>query len=110
MKQCLTTGKITLADVMGDTAILKAMLSNEDDTVAAHDRARNHDDAIQKLRDFFEHALMDEKRHRTWMEKTVQARAADPRVTEPMALSIRRRRRPNNPVIRPRPSPRTPRA
>ncbi len=73
MKQWLTTGKIALADLMGDTAILKAMRSNEDDTVAAYDRARNHDDAIQESRDFFEHALMDEKRHRAWMEKAAQA-------------------------------------
>ena len=39
MKQMLTTGKIALADMMGDAAILRAMKTNEDDTVAAYERA-----------------------------------------------------------------------
>jgi hypothetical protein len=35
MKQMLTTGKIALADLLGDAAILKALKTNEDDTVTA---------------------------------------------------------------------------
>ncbi|MBU2958359.1 ferritin-like domain-containing protein [Paracoccus sp. 1_MG-2023] len=72
MKQMLTTGKIALADLMGDGAILKAMRTNEEDTVTAYDRARQHDDAIPASREFFEKALADEKRHRAWMEEASQ--------------------------------------
>ena len=39
MKAILTQGKVVLADMFGDSAILKAMKTNEDDTVTAYDRA-----------------------------------------------------------------------
>jgi hypothetical protein len=50
MKQILTTGKIALADLMGDAAILKAMKTNEDDTVTAYERRltpRRRDPSVQ---------------------------------------------------------------
>ncbi len=72
MKQYLTTGKIALADMMGDAAILKAMKTNEDDTVTAYERASRHQDAIPKSRAFFEKALHDEERHRAWMDNTAR--------------------------------------
>lgn len=72
MKQMLTTGKIALADLMGDAAILKAMKTNEDDTVTAYGRAAVHKDAIPKSRAFFEKALKDEERHRAWMDNTAR--------------------------------------
>ena len=70
MKQMLTTGKIALANLMGDAAILKAMKTNEDDTVTAYERAARHRDAVPKSGAFFEKALADEQRHRDWMEQT----------------------------------------
>ncbi len=73
MKQMLTTGKIALADLMGDGAILKAMKTNEDDTVTAYERAARHPDAIPASRAFFENAHQDEERHRAWMETTAKA-------------------------------------
>lgn len=72
-KQMLTTGKIALADLMGDGAILKAMRTNEEDTVTAYERASRHHDALPESRAFFEKALADEIRHRDWMERTAQA-------------------------------------
>lgn len=72
MKQMLTTGKIAMADLMGDAAILKAMKTNEDDTVTAYERAANHQDAVPKSKAFFQKALADEQRHRAWMETTAQ--------------------------------------
>ncbi|MCQ0988365.1 ferritin-like domain-containing protein [Jiella marina] len=69
-KQMLTTGKIALMQLGGDKAILKAMKTNEDDTVTAYERAAHHADAIEKSREFFAKALADEKRHREWMDKT----------------------------------------
>jgi rubrerythrin len=72
MKQMLTTGKIAMADMLGDAAILKAMKTNENDTVAAYERAAKHDDAIPQSKAFFQKALHDEERHRSWMESTAK--------------------------------------
>lgn len=70
MKKMLTTGKVALADMVGgDSAILKAMKTNEDDTVTAYERASQHGDAIPKSKDFFAKALADEQRHRSWMQE-----------------------------------------
>ncbi|WP_299815608.1 ferritin-like domain-containing protein [uncultured Jannaschia sp.] len=71
-KQMLTTGKIALADLMGDSAILSAMKTNEDDTVMAYERAAQHENALPKSKAFFEKALADETRHREWMERMSQ--------------------------------------
>lgn len=73
MKQMLTTGKIALADLMGDGAILKAMRTNEEDTVTAYERAASHPDAVEKSRAFFRKAHADELRHREWMQTTAEA-------------------------------------
>jgi rubrerythrin len=73
MKQILTTGKIVLADIMGDAAILKAMTTNEDDTVTAYERAARHPDAIPESKAFFMEAHQDEVRHRDWMDTTAQS-------------------------------------
>lgn len=66
-KQMLTTGKVALASIAGDSATLAAMRSNEEDTVTAYERASRHADATQEARGFFEKAHADELRHRDWM-------------------------------------------
>lgn len=73
MKQILTTGKIALADLMGDAAILKAMKTNEDDTVTAYERASRHEDAIPASKAFFAKAHGDEERHRAWFETAAKS-------------------------------------
>lgn len=73
MKQLLTTGKIAMANLAGDSAILKAMRTNEEDTVTAYERASTHPDAIDKSRAFFQKAHADELRHREWMQTTAEA-------------------------------------
>lgn len=72
MKQMLTTGKIALADLFGDSAILKAMKTNEDDTVSAYERASQHELARMESKEFFLKAHQDEVRHRTWFEATAK--------------------------------------
>ena len=72
MKQYLTTGKIALADLFGDKSILKAMKTNEDDTVTAYDRAARHESALPESKAFFLAACEDERRHRAWMESTAE--------------------------------------
>ncbi|KZY31209.1 rubrerythrin family protein [Roseovarius sp. HI0049] len=68
MKQWLTTGKVALADLAGDGAILKAMKTNEDDTVAAYEQALGNSATDAQLRPVIEKGLADERRHRQWME------------------------------------------
>jgi rubrerythrin len=66
-KQMLTTGKVALASLIGDNAILTAMRSNEEDTVTAYERASRHAEATPDARTIFERAHADELRHRDWM-------------------------------------------
>lgn len=68
MKQWLTTGKVALANIAGDNAILKAMKTNEDDTVAAYQQALDNPVTDAELRPVIEKGLADERRHRAWME------------------------------------------
>ncbi len=72
MKQILTTGKVALADLFGDSAILKAMKTNEDDTVLAYERASQNEHARPESTEFFLKAHQDEVRHRTWFETTAK--------------------------------------
>ena len=73
MKQYLTTGKLALVNIFGDKALLRAMKTNEDDTVAAYEGAARHQDALPESKAFFLAACEDERRHRDWMETTVTA-------------------------------------
>ncbi|MBV9654089.1 MAG: ferritin-like domain-containing protein [Acetobacteraceae bacterium] len=72
-KQMLTTGKVALASIMGDSAILTAMRSNEEDTVTAYERASRHAEAPADARAMFERAHQDELRHRQWMQNASSA-------------------------------------
>ena len=68
MKQSLTTGKIALANLMGDGAILKAMSTNEIETKMAYDQAAKNDAAPAETKVFFRKAFDDESRHKAWMD------------------------------------------
>ncbi|MBV9749791.1 MAG: DUF2383 domain-containing protein [Acetobacteraceae bacterium] len=72
-KQMLTTGKVALASMMGDSAILTAMRSNEEDTVTAYERASRHTEATPQAHAIFERAHADELRHREWMSNAAAA-------------------------------------
>ena len=73
MKQMLTTGKIALASLIGDRAILGAMRTNEEDTVTAYERAVQHAEVTPEARTIFERAHADELRHREWMSNASRA-------------------------------------
>ena len=68
MKQYLTTGKIALANLLGDGAILKAMSTNEIETKMAYDQAAKNDAAPADAKVFFRKAFDDESRHKAWMD------------------------------------------
>ncbi|MCR8827026.1 ferritin-like domain-containing protein [Pseudosulfitobacter koreensis] len=69
MKQWLTTGKVAMASLAGDSAVLGAMKTNEDDTVSAYESALNNSVATPEWRPILEKGLADERRHRAWMEQ-----------------------------------------
>ena len=73
LKKMLTTGKVMMADLLGDGAILRAMKTNEDDTVTAYERASNHQQMPDELRPIMRRAHEDELRHRAWMVATADA-------------------------------------
>ena len=74
MKQMLTTGKIKLADLVGgDGAILKAMATNEIDTITGYENGTGNNTIPAAERPIFERALADERRHKAWMDSAAQA-------------------------------------
>ncbi len=74
LKTMLTQGKVILADITGDdSAILKAMASNETDTVTAYQQASQHNNIPQNAKDCLTRAHQDETRHKAWFEQTAQS-------------------------------------
>lgn len=70
IKKVLTKGKVQLADLAGDEAVLKAMKTNEDQTTSKYaDMVKegfpSHIETILKR------GLEDERRHRAWIETTL---------------------------------------
>lgn len=73
-KSMLTTGKVKLADMTGgDATILRAMSTNETDTVTAYERGMKHAELDVGQRAVFERAHSDEQQHKAWMESEAQA-------------------------------------
>lgn len=67
-KQLLTTGKVLLANMVGDNAILRAMLSNELDTNTAYERMNDHADKWSDAVTIIKNGLQDERKHKAWIE------------------------------------------
>ena len=67
MKALLTKGKVVIAGLMGDEAILQAMRTNEADTNTAYERAVNFKGLQANTRDVLQHGLADERRHCEWI-------------------------------------------
>lgn len=73
MKAVLTTGKIKVADLIGDDAtILTAMKTNEYETVMMYENALKKDFLSPELRAICEKGLADERRHRDWMDQAAE--------------------------------------
>lgn len=68
-KSILTEGKVKVAALIGDSAILAAMATNEVETEAAYRTASERDDIDTKLRDKLQQAMADESRHKKWMKE-----------------------------------------
>jgi len=72
MKSMVTTGKVALGDIVGDSGILRAMLSNEEDTNTAYERAAMHVALPDNVRTLLDSNLQDERRHRGWIEQALE--------------------------------------
>ncbi|MFN7039222.1 MAG: DUF2383 domain-containing protein [Alphaproteobacteria bacterium] len=73
LKHILTKGKVIIAGLINDKAILIAMGTNEDDTNKAYERLTNHENAPDDLKQALIHALDDERRHRAWIRDTLDS-------------------------------------
>ncbi len=69
IKEVLTKGKVVLAGLVGDRAILAAMKSNEDNTNEAYEKDLSHPGLPQDVRTQLQKNLDDERRHRAWIEE-----------------------------------------
>jgi uncharacterized protein (TIGR02284 family) len=67
VKSLLTTGKVAIAGLAGDDAILEAMRTNEADTNTAYERALAFEGIDAATRQVFERGLADERRHCAWI-------------------------------------------
>lgn len=69
-KKVLTQGKVVMADMAGDKAILKAMKTNEDETNKKYQKAVDSDYSSE-VKSILEKGLADERRHKAWIEETL---------------------------------------
>lgn len=71
VKKILTKGKVVIADLFGDEAILKAMKANETVTNTKYEEAveTGYPENIQAV---LRGGLADERRHKSWIETTLE--------------------------------------
>jgi uncharacterized protein (TIGR02284 family) len=74
IKKILTKGKVVLANISGDEAILEAMKTNEDQTNQTYEEAvrRHSASAPSQVADVLKRGLQDERRHRDWIVQALQ--------------------------------------
>ncbi|MGF1549692.1 MAG: DUF892 family protein [Sphingomonadaceae bacterium] len=73
LKRVLTEGKVVLAGLAGDKAILTAMRANEEVTNKAYEKALEKVDANAAIEDTLRANLADERRHRAWLKESIEA-------------------------------------
>jgi rubrerythrin len=71
-KQIMTIGKVAIANLFGDKAILDAMKDAEDDTNTAYERLNKHKEKIKECDKILKNAWEDERRHREWIQETIR--------------------------------------
>jgi bacterioferritin (cytochrome b1) len=77
LKRVLTEGKVVVAGLLGDRAVLMAMKTNEDDTNVAYERVAARSDLTAEQLLLVRRNLTDEKRHRTWIEQRLSSMRAE---------------------------------
>jgi|SRR5690554_1001795 len=71
MMKILTKGKVVLANLAGDKAILKAMNANEKQTNSKYEEAVE-DEYPANIEIELQKGLTDERRHKAWIEATLE--------------------------------------
>lgn len=71
MKQFITKGKVVIANLFGDKAILLAMKTNEKDTNTAYERAIRHQETTPEILQTLKNNLQDEKKHWQWFSAQI---------------------------------------
>ena len=69
LKRLLMEGKVVLAGLVSERAILYALKSIAKDTNVAYERASRSDAVPLQLRELLRASLADERRHRGWLEE-----------------------------------------
>jgi rubrerythrin len=68
-KRLLLEGKVVLAGLVSDRAILYALRTIEKDTNVAYERASRSDAVPPQLKELLRASLADERRHRGWLDE-----------------------------------------
>ena len=71
-KKVLTKGKVVIAGLINDKAVLKAMVVNEEVTTKAYEKALDHEDFSVAERVIIERHWADEKRHKQWFSDAAE--------------------------------------
>ncbi|NMH60580.1 DUF892 family protein [Alteromonas ponticola] len=74
LKEVLTKGKVMIAAMINDKAILEAMHMNENVTTEAYEKALKNDQLTISERAVIEKHYEDEKLHKDWFAEMVQKR------------------------------------
>lgn len=72
-KSLLTQGKVSIAAIISEKAILKAMQSNEEDTNLAYECISKHRDVSGPLADILKRGLEDEQKHSRWIDNALKS-------------------------------------
>lgn len=74
VKRLLTQGKVVVARLAGDKAVLQAMRSNENETNTRYEKALQSATLDVRVRAALSRILADERRHRAWIVQRLETR------------------------------------
>jgi rubrerythrin len=67
-KHYIAEGKVTIAGLIGEKTVLKALNSNEVDTNTAYDRINERTDIWEEAKPIIKKGREDEHRHKQWLD------------------------------------------
>lgn len=79
-KRMLTEGKVVIAGLGGDKAVLRAMQANEKVTNTAYEKALEANGTDAATRETLQRNLDDERRHKAWIDEKIDELKGDKRL------------------------------
>ncbi len=73
IRPLMNTVKLEFASLIGDRAKLSSILNNEIDINKVYERLNARHDSWEEAKEFLKQALLDEKKHKDWLEKTIKS-------------------------------------